>query len=60
MPPSGYGSGLNVALQVGYNTGTLTTAFSYDAPIVTGIEPARVPTSGMLAKRALSDRKRAL
>jgi len=44
--PGGYGAGLSLVLQVGASTATVTTAFSYDAPIITAILPARVATSG--------------
>jgi len=33
-------------VQVGDVEGTLTTAFSYDAPVVTAVEPGELPTSG--------------
>ena len=44
--PGGYGSGLSAVVIVGESLGTMTSVFSYDAPLVTSIEPARLATSG--------------
>ena len=46
LSPSGYGSGLSAVLHVGGSEGTVTHAFSYDAPLVTAIEPPLLRTSG--------------
>jgi hypothetical protein len=44
--PGGYGSGLSAVLEVANTLATLSEVVSYDAPVISGIEPARVPTSG--------------